>query len=88
MKNLFYSCVRLPKLTLCNFLSENFDIQLLFTFEGLVLCSIIYSLPFMVNPILAGFKNLPHSLKEAAYTLGASKTKTLLKYKIKNHVTT
>ncbi len=23
MKNLFYSCVRLPILTLCNFLSEN-----------------------------------------------------------------
>lgn len=81
----FYMLVAFsPMKGIGKFLSEKFDIQLLFTFEGLVICSIFYSLPFMVNPILAGFKNLPHSLKEAAYTLGASKTKTLFRILLPN----
>ncbi len=49
-----------------------FDIRLVFSFEGLVIASIIYSLPFMVNPIQSGFQSLPASLHEAAQTLGKS----------------
>ncbi|MCX6181753.1 MAG: molybdate ABC transporter permease subunit [Bacteroidetes bacterium] len=60
------------------FLQEYFDIRLLFSFEGLIIASVIYSLPFMIHPIQAGFQNLSPSLKDAAYTLGISPRKTLL----------
>jgi len=44
----------------------------------------IYSLPFMVNPIRAGLEGLPISLKEASYTLGKSKFKTLIRILLPN----
>ena len=59
------------------FLYEIFDTQLLFSFGGLVFASILYSLPFMVQPIQAGLQNLPVSLSEAAYTMGKSKREVL-----------
>lgn len=45
---------------------------LTFSFSGLVLGSIIYSLPFYVQPLQVAFSNLRHELMEAASTLGAS----------------
>ncbi len=68
------------------FFAETFDIQLAFTFKGLVIGSIIYSLPFMVQPIQAGFQNLPPSLKEAAYTLGKSRWQTLMRVLLPNMI--
>ncbi len=56
-----------------------FDVSLAFTFTGLVIGSVIYSLPFMVQPIQNGFESLPKSYKEASYTLGKSRWTTLLK---------
>ncbi len=44
---------------------------LTFTFEGLVIGSIIYSLPYAVQPILSAFKSVPPELLDAARTLGA-----------------
>jgi molybdate transport system permease protein len=71
-----------------NFFGEWLDqwlgIRLIFTFEGLVLASIIYSLPFMVQPIQAGFSNLDPSLAEASYSLGKSKWLTLIHVLIPN----
>ena len=52
-------------------------LKLVFSFEGLVIASILYSLPFMVHPIQSGFSNLSPTLKEASYVLGKSKFKTL-----------
>ncbi|MCX7759896.1 MAG: molybdate ABC transporter permease subunit [Hydrogenothermaceae bacterium] len=52
--------------------------QLAFHFEGVVIASVIFSLPFMVHPLIAGFKSIPKSLIEASYTLGKSKLSTLL----------
>jgi len=49
---------------------------LAFTFEGLVIASILYSLPFAVQPMAAGFAQVDRSLIEAASTLGASKRRT------------
>lgn len=60
------------------FLNEYFNIRLLFSFEGLIIASVIYSLPFMIHPIQSGLQNLSPSLKDAAYTLGISHRKTLL----------
>ena len=61
------------------FFQSVFDLQLIFTFPGLVIGSVIFSLPFMVNPIKAGLQSVPRALTEASYTLGKSKTETLLK---------
>jgi len=60
------------------------DIRLVFTFPGLVVASLIYSLPFMVNPLLAGFKNLPPHLLEASQTLGKSGWTTLRRILLPN----
>jgi molybdate transport system permease protein len=66
------------------FLADHFDLRLVFTFPGLVLASLIYSLPFMVNPLLAGFRGLPADLKEASQTLGKSETVTLFRVLLPN----
>ena len=67
-----------------NLLDDWFGLQLIFSFEGLVFASIIYSLPFMVQPIQSGFKSLPSNLSEASYVLGNSKYKTLRKVLLPN----
>lgn len=67
-----------------NFLDNYFDVRLVFTYEGLVIASVLYSLPFMVHPIQAGLKNLPISLQEAAFTLGKSKFTTLTRILLPN----
>jgi molybdate transport system permease protein len=45
---------------------------LLFSFEGLVLASLIYSLPFAVQPLQTAFQGVSRELLEAATTLGSS----------------
>ena len=47
-----------------------------FTFEALVLASLLYSLPFAVQPIAAAFAQLDRSLLDAAATLGAGRWRT------------
>ena len=45
--------------------------QLAFSFSALVIGSVIYSLPFVVQPLQSAFQRVPESLLEAAATLGA-----------------
>jgi molybdate transport system permease protein len=45
---------------------------LAFSFEGLVVGSVLYSLPFAVQPLVAGFRAVDPALLEVAATLGAS----------------
>ncbi|MCK8490236.1 MULTISPECIES: molybdate ABC transporter permease subunit [Spirosoma] len=66
-----------PNSWLGAWLLRTLNLQLVFSFEGLVLASLLYSLPFMVHPIQAGLENLPISWREAAYTLGQSPVRTL-----------
>lgn len=61
-----------------------FGVRLAFSFEGLVIASVIFSLPFMVHPVQSGFQNLPVSLSEAAYTLGKSRLVTFLRVLLPN----
>lgn len=42
-----------------------------FTFWGVVIASMVYSLPFVVQPLQAGFESLDPGVLEAAATLGA-----------------
>ena len=45
---------------------------LAFSFSGLVVGSVLYSLPFAVQPLVAGFRAVDPALLEAAATLGVS----------------
>ena len=65
-------------------LNDWFGIRLVFSFGGLVVASVLYSLPFMVHPIQSGLSGLPTSLKESSYLMGRSKLLTLLKVELPN----
>ncbi len=41
--------------------------------------SVLFSVPFMVNPILSGLEGLPRSLTEASFVLGRGKLTTFLR---------
>ncbi|MDH3649194.1 MAG: molybdate ABC transporter permease subunit [Saprospiraceae bacterium] len=67
-----------PSYAIGSFLERTMGFHLVFSFEGIVLGSIIYSLPFMVHPIQSGISNLPKSLSEASFVLGKSRWTTLI----------
>jgi molybdate transport system permease protein len=46
--------------------------SLAFTFTGLVLGSMVYSLPFVVQPLQSAFSTIPSGVLDAAATLGAA----------------
>ncbi|HQR82030.1 MAG TPA: molybdate ABC transporter permease subunit [Thiotrichales bacterium] len=48
------------------------DGQLTFTFVGLVIGSVFYSLPFAVQPLMRAFEQVPQSLVDAAKTMRAN----------------
>ncbi len=50
-----------------------------FTFPGLVVGSVIYSLPFAVQPLRASFARVDRELIEAAWCLGASRLRTFVR---------
>jgi molybdate transport system permease protein len=52
---------------------------LAFTFEGLVIASAIYSLPFAVQPFAAAFAQVDRALLEASATLGAGRLATFFR---------
>jgi molybdate transport system permease protein len=52
---------------------------LAFTFEGLVIASILYSLPFAVQPIAVAFSQVDRQLIEASSVLGASRLRTFIR---------
>ncbi len=53
--------------------------SLAFTFEGLLLASVLYSLPFAVQPFTSAFGAVDPKLVEASWTLGVSRLKTFLR---------
>ncbi len=65
-----------PSSALGAFLDSAFGLRLVFSFEGLVVASVIAGLPFLISPVQSGFASLPASLVEAAYTLGLSRWQT------------
>ncbi len=73
-----------PQSWLGRWLIDTFNLKLVFTFEGLVLGSVLFSLPFMVQPLQSALANLPPSLREAAWTLGHSRLQTLLRFELPN----
>ena len=66
-------------------LMENwFGLRLAFSFQGLVIASVIYSLPFMVHPIQSGLSSLPSSLLDASRVMGKSYFATLFSVELPN----
>jgi molybdate transport system permease protein len=52
---------------------------LAFTFEGLAIASVIYSLPFTVQPMAAAFSQVDRNLINASSILGASRLRTFFR---------
>jgi molybdate transport system permease protein len=73
-----------PSSALGSWLEQLVGLRLLFSFPGLVVASIIYSLPFMVQPIQAGLAGLSPSLREASWLLGKSSAETLFRVLLPN----
>ena len=55
---------------------------LVFTFEGLLFASLIFNLPFAVQPIQRAFEAIPVNLREAAWCSGMSNAKTFCRVEL------
>lgn len=73
-----------PQSFLGKFLIECFNVKLIFSFGGVLLGSVIFGLPFMIQPIKSGLLSLPESLQKASFTLGRGKLYTLFKVLLPN----
>lgn len=59
------------------FWQDAFGHQLVFTFEGLLLASVIFNLPFAIQPAQRGFEAVPVEVREAAACCGMSPWRSL-----------
>ena len=66
------------------FLESHFDFRLAFTFQGILVASVVFGLPFMIQPLQNGLMALPDSLREASYTLGKSRVTTFFRVLLPN----
>nr|WP_138517823.1 molybdate ABC transporter permease subunit [Limnobacter alexandrii] len=53
-------------------LQNTLGISLTFNFAGLLLASVLFNIPFMLQPIQRAFESIPHNLNEAAQVSGLS----------------
>lgn len=68
-----------PNMGIGKWLNEHNISSLIFTFEGLVIGSIIYSLPFYIQPVYAQFLRIPQSVMEMAHLLEPSAIKRFIR---------
>jgi molybdate transport system permease protein len=68
-----------PSMGIGKWLIEHNISPLIFTFEGLVVGSIIYSLPFYIQPVYAQFLRIPQSVTEVAHLLEPSRLLRFIK---------
>jgi molybdate transport system permease protein len=59
-----------------------FGAPLVFTFEGLVVASLIVNLPFAVQPLQRAFEAVPESLREAAWCSGLTRWTTFARIEL------
>lgn len=57
-------------------LLDNFDLRLTFNFLGLLIASVVFNIPFMVQPIQRAFEAIPDNLAEAAAVSGLDSWQT------------
>jgi molybdate transport system permease protein len=76
----FYALVAMgPRGALGKVWQALFGHRLAFTFVGLVFASMIYSLPFAVQPLVASFESLDRRLLDASSILGASRMRAFFR---------
>jgi len=75
-----------PDSFLGNLLNQFLGIQFAFSFTGIVIASMVYSLPFMVQPIQNGLQSLPKAYVETAQVLGKSKFEILKQILLPNSI--
>ena len=76
----FYALIALgPRGALGKLWQAMFGHPLAFTFTGLVLASMLYSLPFAVQPLVVSFESLDRRLLDASSILGAGRMHTFFK---------
>ena len=63
-------------------MQQNFGLQLTFNFLGLVIASVVFNLPFMVQPIQRAFEAIPAPLPEAAAVSGLNGWQTFLRVEL------
>ena len=63
-----------------------FDSTLLFTFTGIVIASVFYSLPFAVYPMKAAFSKIDKRILENAHVLGLTPMKAFFRVIVPNSV--
>mgnify|MGYP001096154731 FL=1 len=66
------------------FIEQYSDVRLAFSFEGILIASVIAGLPFMIQPLQSGLASLPASLREASYILGKSRITTFFRVLLPN----
>jgi len=59
-----------------------FERPLVFTFEGLLVASVIVNLPFAVQPMQRGFEAIPREVREAAACCGLSPWQALVRIEL------
>lgn len=55
-----------------NMIDNVFNIRLAFSFEGILLASVVFGLPFMIQPLQNGMSAIPANLRDAAGSMGKS----------------
>ena len=79
----FYVLIGLgPKSPLGRWIETVIGHPLPFSFAGLVVGSVLYSLPFAVQPFTAAFRSVNRELIEAAWSVGATKARTFFRIAI------
>ncbi|MFC5521830.1 molybdate ABC transporter permease subunit [Polaromonas jejuensis] len=63
-------------------LAAHLQLRLVFSFEGLLLSSVLVNLPFMVQPLQRAFAAIPGSLREAAWVCGLSNWRAFWKIEL------
>ncbi len=63
-------------------LANTFGTTLAFNFQGLVLASIIFNLPFAIQPMLRAFAAIPREIREAAACCGMPPAQVLWKIEL------
>jgi len=63
-------------------LSRQLNLRLVFSFEGLLLASVLINLPFMTQPIQRAFAAIPNSLREAAWVSGLGRWRTFARIEL------
>jgi molybdate transport system permease protein len=63
-------------------MQATFGVQLTFNFLGLVIASVVFNIPFMVQPIQRAFETIPSNLSEAALVSGLNAWQTFIRVEL------